>query len=151
MRPDGGEAQRITDAREGVRDYQLSRDGRWLVYRSGKESEEQLYRLPVSGIETATAEQLTKHPTGLTSWQWAPDGKRIYFLSPDVVDKDEKERREKKFTVNIRNMETPSASLWSLDLDPQNTKKLTDGIAIRGDRASRCPTMASGWGFAASR
>jgi dipeptidyl aminopeptidase/acylaminoacyl peptidase len=127
MRPDGGEAQRITDAREGVRDYHLSRDGRWLVYRSGKENEEQLYRLPGSGVETATAEQLTKHPTGLSSWQWAPDGKRIYFLSLDAIDKDEKERREKKFTVNIRNMETPSVSLWSLDLDPQTTKKLTDG------------------------
>jgi dipeptidyl aminopeptidase/acylaminoacyl peptidase len=127
MRPDGGEAQRISDAREGVRDYQLTRDGRTLAYRTGKDGEEQLYRLPVSGIETATAEQLTKHPTGVGSWQWAPDGKRIYFLSPDAIDKDEKERREKKFTVNIRNMETPSASLWSLDLDPNNTKKLTDG------------------------
>jgi dipeptidyl aminopeptidase/acylaminoacyl peptidase len=127
MRPDGGEAQRISDAREGVRDYQLSRDGRTLVYRTGKEGEEQLYRLPVSGIEAATAEQLTKHPTGVASWQWAPDGKRIYFLSPEAIDKDEKDRREKKFTVNIRNMETPSVSLWSLDLDPHTTKKLTDG------------------------
>jgi dipeptidyl aminopeptidase/acylaminoacyl peptidase len=127
MRPDGGEAQRISDAREGVRDYQLSRDGKWLVYRGGKDGEEQLYRLPVSGIETAASEQLTKHPTGVGTWQWAPDSKRIYFVTPDALDKDEKERREKKFTVNIRNMETPSASLWALDLDPHNTKKLSDG------------------------
>jgi dipeptidyl aminopeptidase/acylaminoacyl peptidase len=127
MRPDGGEAQRITDAREGVRDYQLSRDGRWLVYRSGKDTEEQLYRLPVSGVETASADQLTKHPTGLATWRWAPDSARIYFLSPDRIDKDEKERREKKFTVNIRNMETPSASLWTLDVEPRTTAKLTDG------------------------
>jgi dipeptidyl aminopeptidase/acylaminoacyl peptidase len=127
MRSDGGEAQRISDAREGVRDYQLTRDGRTLVYRTGKDGEEQLYRLPVNGIETGTAEQLTKHPTGIGNWQWAPDGRRIYFLTPDAIDKDEKERREKRFTVNIRNMETPSVSLWSLDLDPHNTKKLADG------------------------
>ena len=129
MRPDGGEAQRITDAKEGVRDYQISRDGRSLVYRTGKDGEEQLYRLPVSGVETATAEQLTKHPTGVGNWQWTADGQRIYFVTPDAIDKDEKERREKKFTVNIRNAETPSASLWSLDLDPHSTKKLTDGTA----------------------
>jgi dipeptidyl aminopeptidase/acylaminoacyl peptidase len=136
MRPDGGEAQRIGDAKEGVRDYQISKDGRWLVYRSGKENEEQLYRLPLSGIETATAEQLTKHPTGIGSWQWAPDSRRIYFVTPDSIDKDEKERREKRFTVNIRNMETPSASLWSLDLDPHTTRKLTDGAAYAATQFS---------------
>ena len=42
MRPDGGEAQRITDAKEGVSDFAFSRDGRTLVYRSGKSGEEQL-------------------------------------------------------------------------------------------------------------
>ena len=130
MRPDGGEAQRVTDAREGVRDYQLSKDGRWLVYRTGKDGEEQLHRLPTTGIEASTAEPLTTHPTGVGTWRWAPDGKRIYFVTPDDIDKDEKVRREKKFTVNIRNMETPSASLWALDLDPQPAaaaKRLTDG------------------------
>jgi hypothetical protein len=128
MRPDGGEAQRLTDTREGVRDYQLSKDGRWLVYRTGKDGEEQLYRLAVTDHRgPPRAEQIT-HPTGVGTWRWAPDSTRIYFVSPDELDADEKERREKKFTVDIRNMETPSASLWALDLDPRgSTKKLTDG------------------------
>ncbi|MBI4475909.1 MAG: S9 family peptidase [Acidobacteria bacterium] len=129
MRPDGGEAQRVTDAREGVADYALSRDGRWVVYRSGKTDEQQLYRLPVAGIETATAEQVTKHPTGVGVWRWAPDSRRIYFVTSDAIDKDDKERREKKFTVNIRNPETPPSSLWALSLDPHATKKLSDGSA----------------------
>jgi dipeptidyl aminopeptidase/acylaminoacyl peptidase len=127
MRPDGGEAQRLTDTREGVRDYQISEDGKWLVYRSGKDNEEQLYRLPIENIETASATQLTTHATGIGTWRFSPDTQRIYFLSPDAVDKDEKERRDKKFTVNIRNMETPSASLWTLDLNGNTTKKLSDG------------------------
>jgi dipeptidyl aminopeptidase/acylaminoacyl peptidase len=127
MRPDGGEAQRLTDAREGVRDFAVSKDGRWVAYRSGKDGEEQLYRLPLNGIETASAEQITRHPTGVDTWRWAPDGRRIYFIAPDLVDADEKARREKKFTVNIRNAERPSSSLWSLDLDPHTTKKLSDG------------------------
>ena len=127
MRPDGGEARRVTDAREGVADFALSKDGMWLAYKSGKAGEEQLFRLRVKGIEEApTAEPLTKHPTGIGTWQWAPDSKRIYFVSNDTADADEKARREKKFTVNIRNMETPLASLWVLDLDPAKTKRLTE-------------------------
>src|SRR5688500_12613586 len=92
MRPDGGEARRLSDTREGVSEYRISRDGRWLVYGSGKSGEEQLYRLPLAAIETATAEQITKHPTGITSWQWAPDSRRIYFVTPDQIDEDEKIR-----------------------------------------------------------
>jgi dipeptidyl aminopeptidase/acylaminoacyl peptidase len=126
MRADGGEARRLTDTKEGVADYALSRDGKWLAYRTGKTGEEQLYRLPTAGIDTATAEELTQHPTGVRTWQWSRDSKRIYFVTPDSVDADDKIRREKKFTVNIRNPETPVASLWVLDLDPHKTKRLTD-------------------------
>ncbi len=120
MRPDGGEARRITDAREGVADFAFSKDGRWIAYKSGKSGEEQLYRLNVKAIDSP-AEQLTKHPTGIGSWQWAPDGSRIFFASPNTADADDKARREKKFTVNIRNAETPIASLWALDVPPTSS------------------------------
>src|SRR5688572_13545512 len=79
MRPDGGEAQRITDAKEGVADFRFSRDGRSLVYRSGKAGEEQLYRLPVQTLRSAAPDQITRHATGIESWQWSPDSRRIYF------------------------------------------------------------------------
>jgi dipeptidyl aminopeptidase/acylaminoacyl peptidase len=133
MRSDGGESQRLTDTKEGVSDFAFSRDGKWLAYRSGKSGEEQLYALPVAGIDTATAETLTKHPTGVGTWQWAPDSRRIYFVTPDSIDPDEKIRREKKFTVNIRNPETPVSSLWALELDPRSTKRLTEGGAYSVD------------------
>jgi dipeptidyl aminopeptidase/acylaminoacyl peptidase len=133
MRPDGGEARRVSDASEGVSDYAISRDGRWLVYRAGKSGEEQLYRLPTEGIDTASAEPITKHPTGVGAWQWARDGARIYFVTPDSIDEDDKARREKKFTVNIRNPETPVSSLWALDLTPPATRRLTEGGAYSVD------------------
>jgi dipeptidyl aminopeptidase/acylaminoacyl peptidase len=136
MRPDGGEARRLTDTREGVSEYRLSRDGRWLVYRTGKSGEEQLYRLPIATIDTAAAEQMTKHPTGVSSWQWAPDSRRIYFVTPDRIDEDEKARREKKFTVNIRNAETPVSSLWALDLEPPATTRLTKDDSYSVDDVS---------------
>jgi dipeptidyl aminopeptidase/acylaminoacyl peptidase len=135
MRTDGGEARRISDAKEGVSDFAFSDDGSSLVFRSGKSGEEQLYRLPGNVPDTAVAEQITKHPTGVRSWQWAADGKRIYFVSPDAIDEDEKARRDKKFTVDIRNPETPVSSLWALDTGSSSgtgvrtTKQLTSGGA----------------------
>ncbi|MGE5199936.1 MAG: TolB family protein, partial [Rhodospirillaceae bacterium] len=68
MRPDGGEARRITDAKDGVSTFAFSRDGRWLAYRAGKSGEEQLYRLPVDGIDTAKPGQLTKQEAGVGEW-----------------------------------------------------------------------------------
>jgi Tol biopolymer transport system component len=115
MRPDGGEARRITDAKEGVSNFAFSRDGRWLVYRSGKSGAEQLYRLATADLEgtelsdVPSAEQLTKQPAGITRWEWSPDSRRIYFTTPDSADTDETLRREKRFTVAIQNLETP---LW---------------------------------------
>jgi dipeptidyl aminopeptidase/acylaminoacyl peptidase len=134
MRPDGGEARRITSAPEGVSNFAFTKDGRWLVYRSGRAGEQQLYRLPTAGIHEAEPEPITKHPTGIDQWQISPDSRRIWFVSPDTVDADEKLRREKRFTVDIRNAETPLASLWALDFDGQRTTRLTrDGtITVAG-------------------
>ena len=127
MRPDGGEARRITDAKEGVSNYAVSRDGRWLVYRTGKSGEEQLYRLPIENIENASAEQLTKEKAGVGTWRWAPDSRRIYFIIANEADADEKLRREKKFTVNIRNADTPLSSLWALGFGPITTTRVAEG------------------------
>ena len=139
MRPDGGEARRITNAKDGVSDFAMSEDGKWLVYRAGREDARQLYRLAVQGIETAVAasldeadgrsrgepEQLTTQPAGIAEWALVSGRPRIYFSTPDRVDADEKARREKRFTVNIRNAETPTTSLWALDLDPHRPARLT--------------------------
>src|SRR5215217_3882508 len=131
MHPDGGEARKITDARDGVSTYAFSKDGKWLVYRSGKAGEEQLYRVPVAGLDSAKAEQITRHPTGVGIWRFAPTGNRIYFITADTIDLDEKLRREKRFTVNIRNPESPTSSLWALDLDGgRKTTRLTKDTSI---------------------
>ena len=130
MHPDGGEARKITDAKEGVTTFAFSKDGKWLVYRSGKAGEEQLYRMPVAGIDSAKAEQITRHPTGVGIWRFAPTGNRIYFITADTIDLDEKLRLEKRFTVSIRNAETPLSSLWALDVGGNTTTRLTRDTSI---------------------
>ncbi|HZS05349.1 MAG TPA: S9 family peptidase [Blastocatellia bacterium] len=127
MRPDGGEARRITNAKDGVGTFALSRDGKWLAFSAGKEEEQQIWIIPVAGIESESPKQLTRHATPVTSWQFSPDSKSILFLSPDSFDKDNKERREKKFDVRIRNEETPLVRLWSFELAAKKEALLTPG------------------------
>jgi dipeptidyl aminopeptidase/acylaminoacyl peptidase len=130
MRPDGGEARKISDAKDGVSTLDFSKDGRWLVYRSGKADEEQLYALPVAGIDSAKPVQLTHQLAGVGLWKWSPDSRHIYFVTADTLDKDEKLRIEKKFNVTIRNMATPLSSLWALDVDAKKATRLTRDTTI---------------------
>ena len=128
MRPDGGEARKITDARDGVSTFAFSKDGKWLVYRSGRADDEQLYALSVAAIASGDSlkpVQITHHPTGVGLWQLAPDRKRIYFVTADTVDHDERARIDKRFDVRVRNPEAPISSLWVFDLDSKQTTRLT--------------------------
>ena len=129
MRVDGGEARRITEAREGVSTWAFSRDSAWLVYRSGAANAEQLYAIAAAGLregrDSLTPVQLTRHATGIGTWALSDDSRRIHFTSPDTVDADEKARRDKRFTVDIRNAATPLTSLWTFDIASRQATRLT--------------------------
>ncbi len=129
MRPDGGEARQVTNAKDGVSNFAFSNDGKWIAYRSGKSGEEQLYLLSVSALDSAPV-QLTQLTSGIGPWEWAPDSKRIYFTSADTIDADEKQRREKKFTVTIHNPETPLWSLHAVDVANKQVIRLTRDSTI---------------------
>ncbi|MYC89730.1 MAG: S9 family peptidase [Gemmatimonadales bacterium] len=126
MRHDGGEARKITDAAEGVSGFAFSPDGRWLVYRSGENGREQLYRLPAGDLADAEPEQLTDGEAGVDQWDFSPDGSRVYFARPDSFDEDEVERREEGFTVDVRNAVTPLSSLWSVEIETATESRETD-------------------------
>lgn len=130
MRVDGGEARQITSAKEGVSSFAFSIDGKWLAYRSGKSGEEQLFMVAVADLDSAKAVQLTKQAAGVGNWEWSPDSKRIYFITADTVDNDDKQRREKKFTVDVRNPETPLSSLYAVDVDAPKVTRLTRDTTI---------------------
>ena len=127
IRTDGGEARRITDVKEGVGGFNVSADGRWIVYAAGKTEERQLWALPVRGLDSAAPVQLTRGKTPVRSWQLSVDGRRVLYLSPDTVDQDNQTRRDKKFTVSIRNEEQPIEHLWLLDLESREPRRLTGG------------------------
>ena len=126
MRHDGGEARKITDADEGVSGFAFSPDGQWLVYRSGENGREQLYRLPAENLAEAEPEQITDGEAGVDQWDFSPDGSRIYFARPESFDEDEVKRREEGFTVDVRNAVTPLSSLWSVEVGSAEERRETD-------------------------
>jgi dipeptidyl aminopeptidase/acylaminoacyl peptidase len=127
LRLDGGEAKRITDAREGVSNFQFSKDGKTIVYTSGRQGDEVIYTVNVADIwGEPHATQVARHTTGMGSWQFSPDGRKIYFVSPDSIDRDDRARTDKQFTVKPREPESSLASLWVFDLDTRQEKRLTN-------------------------
>lgn len=127
LRLDGGEAKRVTDARDGVSNFQFTKDGKSIVYTSGRQGDEVIYTINVADLWTAPhATQLARHSTGMGNWQFSPDGRKIYFVSPDSIDRDDRVRNEKQFTVKPRSPQSSLASLWVFDLDTRQEKRLTN-------------------------
>lgn len=129
MRPDGGEARKITMAKEGISNFDFSKDGKWIVYRSGKDEDVQLYALPADNPGDAEPIQLTSGTTAISNWEIAPSGDRIYFTRPDHPDTDNITRMDKGFTVDVKNYETPLESLWYIDLNTNEEHRITNDPA----------------------
>lgn len=139
MRPDGGEARRITDAEEGVSDFLFSPDGGWLVYRSGPSGEAQLWIKPTADLAGTAAEALTDEPAGIDQWEFSPDGRGIYFTRPDSVNHAEKERRSEGFTVDIKNAPTPLSQLYRLQMAGRVVTRMTEDPNVSVDRFTTSP------------
>ena len=133
MRIDGGEARKITHMQDGVSGFEISPDGRWLVFRSGPSGQAQLYRLPVGELGEAEPIQITEGEAGIEQWEWAPDSRTLYFVRPDSFDEADKERREKGFTVDVKNMVTPLSNLWTVGVDGRNPEQLTNDPNVSVD------------------
>ena len=131
MNPNGGEARKLTDAKDGAGQFAFSRDGKWLVFGAGKSDAQQLWVLPageIAGGET-TAVQLTKHATPVGWWRLSRDGSKVFFLSVDSAAADRKNRLEKGFNVAVRNEDLPVQHLWVFDIAAKSEQRITEGSA----------------------
>ena len=129
MAVDGGEARKLTEAKDGVHAFTFSRDGKGLVFSAGKPEERQLSLVDLSAEELRVT-ALTKHATPVRDFALAEDGSRVFFTSPDRVDKDDLKRKEKKFDVRIADPEQPPVHLWSLDLKTRTEQRWTEGAGF---------------------
>ena len=125
MRPDGGEARRLTGAEGGVGQFAFSRDGQWLAYTVGKDDERNVWVISLDVIDETEPVQLIDHDRPIVWWAFAPDSERIYFIAPGRVDEDNRRRMEEGFDVMVRNEDIPLAQLWTFSMDSEESTQLT--------------------------
>jgi dipeptidyl aminopeptidase/acylaminoacyl peptidase len=151
MRPDGGEAWKVTDDKHGVSSYKWSKDWKYLAYLGGKPEERQIWIMPGKGGD---AEKLTDHKTTISSYFWSPNSKKIYFTALNSVDLLDKERKEKKFDVEIKDQVKFPSHLWEIDIETKEEKQLTGGneySVLRGAVIADDGTKIAFLGFSTKR
>ena len=63
MALDGGEARKISDAKDGVNAFAFSRDGKWVAFSAGKPEARQIWIVALEKEDSPV--QLTKHATSV--------------------------------------------------------------------------------------
>jgi dipeptidyl aminopeptidase/acylaminoacyl peptidase len=136
IRPDGGEARRVTNNEDGIGAWAWSRDGAWLAYIAGPEGKRQVWVLPGDG--NGKAEQLTKHATSIETIEWSQSGRTLYFTAADEPDSTRRRRIKEKFDVRVMNEPASAVHLWALDVAAKTEKRLTQGdLRVSGLALSR--------------
>ena len=142
---EGGEPfQFIGDA--GGSRFTFSPDGSWLAFTRTVDGTAQLFAMRTAGGE---AVQITKHPTAVSSFDWAPDSRVVYFVADEARSKDDKAEHENGADAIFVD-EGPNGQqgdrwthLWKVDLTTRDTARvLADTVRIGsfdvspgGDRA----------------
>ena len=72
----------VTNADEAV--FALSPNGQWLAYRSNASGENQIYVRPFPDV-TSGGERLISDEPGATDPLWGPDGRELFYLTPDAA------------------------------------------------------------------
>ncbi len=144
MSVEGGEARKVTEAKDGVHAFAFSLDGKWLAFSAGKPEERQISLVDLAS-QDLVATALPKHTTPVRDFAFAEDGSRLFFTSPDQVDKDDVKRKEKKFDVRIADPEQPPVHLWSIDLKSKAETRWTEGagFTVTGFQLSKDGRWAS--------
>ncbi|MGH7570106.1 MAG: S9 family peptidase [Gemmatimonadales bacterium] len=125
IRPDGGEARRVTGTDDGIGAWAWSRDGSRLAYVAGPEGKRQIWLLQGDG--EGKADQLTKHATSVESFWWGEDGRALYFTAADEPDSTRRKRIREKFDVRVVNEPPAAVHLWAVDPTTRTEKRLTQG------------------------
>ena len=85
--------------------------------------------------------------TGVGTWRWAPDSKRIYFLSANTPMPTRSCGARRSSRSTSATPRRRSSGLWALDLDPLEDHAADHRRAVQRHGLHDLPTTASGSAF----
>lgn len=98
-----------------------SEDGSMLGFVSGRDDKPQVFVLPMR-LAGGEARAITKHPNGVQSFEWSPDGKRIAYIAAVRAD----ERQNEDNTDAPPTPETPVSPKDAWDFKRDKEQRLHD-------------------------
>jgi dipeptidyl aminopeptidase/acylaminoacyl peptidase len=116
-----------------------SPDGRALAFLSNRDGESQIYLIPLAGGE---AKPLTDSKTGIRSFEWAPDGKRIALETTAPKSEEEEKKEKEKDDARVVGRPEARALFQVLDVESKTAKTLLQG-AWRISEYAWCPDGGS--------
>src|SRR5689334_13391872 len=131
-------ARQITFSERGESSPQWSPDGSSIAFvsaRGAAAGEEQprteIYVLHLDGGE---AEKITDVKEGVAGFSWAPDGKRIAFLSVDSLPKTTEAARKRKDDAQVYEGDFRLSHVWVVDVTTKKENELvhTTEFTVRG-------------------
>ena len=101
-----------------------SPDGRTLAFLSNRDGETQIYLIRIDGGE---ARALTESKTGISSFDWAPDGKRLALeTTAPKTEEEEKKEKDKDDAIVVGKPEA-RALFQVVDVESKAVKTLVQG------------------------
>ena len=140
VQKEDGEARRYTAHEASSSHPRFSPDGRFLAFLSSRksasstddESHDQVWMMRLDGGEPW---RLTNEPTGISSFEISPDGRRLAFLRADDKTEAEKQADKEKRSVVVVDQNHKPSHVYVIDLPespsdpPVDALRLTSGDA----------------------
>jgi dipeptidyl aminopeptidase/acylaminoacyl peptidase len=101
-----------------------SPDGRTLAFLSNREGENQIYLIAGDGGE---ARPLTESKTGISGFEWAPNGKRIALETIAPKSEEEEKKEKEKDDARIVGKPEERTLFQTIDVESKELKTLLKG------------------------
>ncbi len=82
-------------------------------------------RIFLISLEGGEATALTEHKSGVSAFEWAPDGKRIAFLASEPKTEEEEKRDKDKDDERVVDKDIRPEQLWLIGVESREVRQLT--------------------------
>src|SRR5690349_3944596 len=121
-------ARQYTRGEESVSDVHWSPDGKMLGFLMNagdeKEKKQQVWFMYVDGGDSW---QVTKHKSGVRSFEFSPDGKALLLVATEPESEDKEKRTKNKDDAEVVDHDMKVAHLWTWNISGGEEKQITKG------------------------